>query len=100
MRGSDVMASASSGERDSMPSTATPSAMRSSMSAAAGMAGISSFARRRTWSVISSSRHGGAYSSEGWPEPSSVVSSRERWSATENQRICSTSSPKNSMRTG
>ena len=77
------MPSARMGARDSMPSTAMPSLMRSSMSTAPGSEGISPFARRRTESVSSSSRQGGAYRVVGWPVPSPEVSSRDRWSATE-----------------
>ena len=59
---------------------------------AAGAPAPSSAARRRTSSVSSSSRHGGAHSR-------STVS-RVRWSATAKERISSTSSPQNSTRSG
>ena len=92
-----TMASTSTGARDSMPSTAMPPAIFSSMSAAAGSWDFRVAARDMTEGVIRISRHGGAWSSVGWCRPGAVS---ERWSATANQRICSTSSPKNSTRMG
>ena len=80
---------------DSMPSTATPPAILSSISAALGTSSARSAARLRTESVRSSSRHGGADRRSG-SSPSSA--GMERWSLTENSRISSTSSPKNSTR--
>ena len=92
---SGSMPSASTGASDSMPSTATPAAMRSSMSAAAGVVAASAAARARTAGVSRTSRHGGACST-GAGCPSSTGC--ERWSATANGRISSTSSSKNSRR--
>ena len=87
--------SASTGARDSIPSTATPSAILLSMSAAAGICSTKAAARSRTFDDKRTSRHGGAHTC-GVSAPSST--SIERWSATENRRISSTSSPKNSTR--
>ena len=89
---SSSMSSTSAGASDSMPSTAMPSASLSVISGSSGWACASSAARGRTSSVSSSSRHGGAQSR-------STVS-RVRWSATAKVRISSTSSPKNSTRSG
>ena len=72
-----------------------PPAIRSSIDSAPGREFLSFAARDITDGVMSTSRHGGATSRSGW---SPVV--RVRWSATANQRSSSTSSPKNSMRTG
>ena len=90
-----TISSASSGARDSMPSTYCPPAIRSSISRPPGSWSLSLAARDCTDGVMSSSRHGGATITEGC---SAVVS--VRWSATANQRISSSSSPKNSARTG
>ena len=76
-----------------MPSTAMPLASLSSMSTAPGSCGTSSAARARTASVSRISRHGGAHTP--WS-----ATSRLRWSAMENQRISSTSSPHSSTRSG
>ena len=86
------ISSTSAGASDSMPSTAMPSASLSVISRSCGWAWPSSAARRRTSSVSSSSRHGGAHSRSTL----SIV----RWSATAKLRISSTSSPKNSTRSG
>ena len=75
-----------------MPSTAIPWASLSVISTSCGCALPSSAARRRTSSVSSSSRHGGAQTRS--------TGSRVRWSATANARISSISSPKNSTRSG
>src|SRR5665647_2180635 len=87
------MPSTSAGARDSMPSTAMPSATLPSMSATPGSCSARIAARSRTAVVSSTSRHGGAHS------PCSATS-RLRWSATLNQRISSTVSPQNSTLTG
>ena len=92
-RAPGTMRSTRTGASDSMPSTAMPWPSRSSMSVAPGSCGISSSARARTASVSRISRHGGAHT------PCSATS-RLRWSATENQRISSTSSPQSSTRSG
>ncbi len=83
----------SAGARDSMPSTAMPSATLASMSPTPGSSAASRRARSRTASVSSSSRHGGAHR-PCW------ASSRLRWSATLNHRTSSTVSPQNSTRSG
>ena len=88
----DSMSSVRTGVSDSMPSTAWPSAILVKISARRGCSTASSAALARTSSVSSSSRHGGA---QTW-----VTSSRVRWSATAKRRISSTSSPKNSIRSG
>ena len=87
------MRSTRAGARDSIPSTAMPWAIFSSISVAPGSCSTSAAARSRTVSVRSISRHGGAHSP-------SVATSRLRWSATANQRISSTWSPHSSMRWG
>ena len=84
--------STSTGCSDSMPSTAIPFAILSSMSTAPGSSVRAWAARERTSSLSSISRHGGAYRCP--------TSSSERWSATAKERISSTSSPKNSTRNG
>ena len=89
---SSSISSTRTGASDSMPSTAMPAAILSVSSSSWGWAAPSSAARRRTSSVSSSSRHGGAQSRSAF---SSV-----RWSATEKERISSTSSPQNSTRSG
>ena len=58
---SSSISSTSAGASDSMPSTAMPSASLSVISRSCGCALPSSAARRRTSSVSSSSRHGGAH---------------------------------------
>ena len=70
-----------------------PWASFSRRSTAPGRTSARAAARARTASVRSSSRHGGAH------RPCSATS-RERWSATLNQRISSTVSPQNSSRSG
>ena len=77
----------------SMPSTCRPAAIRPAMSVSSGAAAAIIRARSRTIEVKSSSRTGGANSP-------SDASSRDRWSATENVRISSTTSPQNSTRRG
>ena len=57
-----VIPSDSTGARDSMPSTAMPSANLPHMSARCGSRAARSAARSRTWSVSSSSRTAGAHS--------------------------------------
>ncbi len=94
---SSSISSTRTGESDSIPSTARPSASLSVISRSCGCSRPRSAARRRTSSVSSSSRHGGAHSRSSPPASSSVV---VRWSATANLRISSTSSPKNSTRSG
>ena len=89
---SSSISSTSAGESDSIPSTAIPCASLSVISTSCGCALPSSAARRRTSSVSSSSRHGGAQTRS--------TGSRVRWSATANARISSISSPKNSTRKG
>ncbi len=80
-----------------MPSTAWPAEIRSNSSPT--FPGVFEYwaasvaARAFTWSVISSSRQGEAMISGS-------VTSKERWSATENVLISSTVSPKKSIRTG
>ncbi len=88
-----IILSTSAGASDSMPSTAMPTLIFSSISAAPGSWSRNASARSLTRSVSSSSRQGGAH------KPCSATSS-ERWSATANQRISSTSSPQNSTRSG
>ena len=75
-----------------MPSTGTPSAILSSMSAAPGMTPVSLRARSRTASVRMISRQAVAVT----PPTSSMV----RWSATAKVETDSISSPKKSTRTG
>lgn len=71
---SSSMSSTRTGARDSMPSTAIPSAILLRSSPSSGWASASAAARSRTSSVSSSSRQGGAHS------PCSAISS-DRWSA-------------------
>ena len=75
-----------------MPSTAMPSAILSSMSAAPGMESVRARARARTASVSSSSRQAVAVTAP--------TSSMVRWSATAKEETDSISSPKKSTRTG
>ncbi len=90
-----TISSASSGASDSMPSTYCPPAIRSRISRPPGSCSLSLAARDCTDGVMSSSRHGGATITDGCSASVSV-----RWSATANHRISSSSSPKNSARTG
>ncbi len=76
-----------------MPSTGMPSATFSSRPARLGNSCTISRARWRTGAVSSSSRLGAS-------DTRSMGSGSDRWSATENERTSSTSSPKNSTRTG
>ncbi len=71
---SSSMSSTRTGARDSMPSTAIPSAILFSSSPSSGCSSARAAARPRTSSVSSSSRQGGAHS------PCSATS-RDRWSA-------------------
>lgn len=71
---SSSMSSTRTGARDSMPSTAMPSAILPSSSPSSGWASASAAARSRTSSVSSSSRQGGAHSP-------CAATSRDRWSA-------------------
>ncbi len=76
-----------------MPSTGMPSAILASIPAKLGNSCCISRARCRTAGVSSSSRLGGS-------STLAIGSGSERWSATENSRISSSSSPKNSSRSG
>ncbi len=76
-----------------MPSTGMPSAIFASICWRFGNSCCISRARWRTGALSSSSRLGGSSTEV-------ISSSSERWSATANGRIWSTSSPKNSTRTG
>ena len=84
--------STSQGSQLSMPSNVRPPDNRSHCSRPHGCFRISSSARRRTSSVIRSSRAGKTRASS--------TLSVERWSWTENSLRRSTSSPHRSMRTG
>jgi hypothetical protein len=76
MSTSSSMPSTSAGDSASMPSTAWPWTILSSISISSGCCEASAAARARTSSVSSSSRHGEAVISAS-------VSSLDRWSATE-----------------